>query len=149
MCPAPKGNKFWQLANLGRKAHYDHPEDLLKKIQEYFQRCNKRGKYTPTISGLAVFLGFSSRSSFDDYSKRGEEFSYIIEQAKAFISACYEQQLYGTASAGAVFALKNMGWKDKVETQSDVRVEVLKAEVEIIQSSSAVPVATSEKDIKE
>jgi hypothetical protein len=113
---APKLNKFWMLAQLGRKAKYETPEEMLEKIQEYFKNCYKRGKFTPTISGLTYFLGFESRSSLDDYSKRDEAFSYIIHHAKRFIENCYENQLYTNASSGAVFALKNMGWKDKTET---------------------------------
>lgn len=113
---APKGNKYWMLATLGRKPIYETPEDLLAKIQEYFTKSYKRGKFTPTISGMTFYLGFESRSSLDDYSKRDEAFSYIIHHAKRFIESCYENQLYTNASAGAVFALKNMGWKDRTET---------------------------------
>jgi hypothetical protein len=29
----------------------------------------------------------------------------------------YEEQLSGTAPTGSIFALKNMGWKDKTETE--------------------------------
>lgn len=113
---AKKGNKFWMLANWGKKAFYNSPEELETKITEYFTQTYKRGKFTPTVSGMTFYLGFESRSSLADYCKRDEAYSYIIHKAKKFIENCYEGQLYTQSSSGAVFALKNMGWKDKTET---------------------------------
>jgi hypothetical protein len=123
---APKGNKYWMLAAFtGRPPKYETPDEMLAKVTEYFTKCFKRGKYTPTISGLTYFLGFESRASLDDYCKKSEEFSYIIHHAKRFIENCYENQLYTNASGGAVFALKNMGWKDKTETEITTNGETL------------------------
>jgi hypothetical protein len=113
----PKGNKYWMLASFtGRPPMYESTDDMMAKIQEYFTKCYKRGKFTPTISGMTFYLGFQSRASLDDYCNKSDEFAYIIHHAKRFIESCYENQLYTNASSGAVFALKNMGWKDKTET---------------------------------
>lgn len=96
----------------GRPAIYDNVEELEIKIQEYFDQ-----EETPiTVSGLAYYLGFVSRQSLQDYKER-EEFSYTIKRAVLFIESCYEQKLSGTTPTGAIFALKNMGWKDKTETE--------------------------------
>lgn len=105
---------------------YDTPEALQGKIDEYFKSGLKKrtvfvGKdkepvevEMPTISGLAYFLGFASRQSFYDYEKR-EGFSYTIKRARLFIEVDYEEQLQHGNTTGAIFALKNMGWKDKTE----------------------------------
>lgn len=111
---APVGNKYALGNKGGRPAHYETPEDLHKKCIAFFKNCNKN-KEKATITGLALFLGFSSRSSFDDYEKKGEEFSYIIKRAKLTVENSYEL----SGQTFDIFALKNMGWKDK--TEMDVR----------------------------
>ena len=120
---APKGNKFALGNNGGRPPHFDTPKKLEEKVVEYFDNCqpefddeNKIIELNPpSVSGLALFLGFASRSSFDDYIKRGEEFSYIIKRAKLAIECHYEEGLNYQAPTGKIFALKNMGWSDKTE----------------------------------
>lgn len=67
----------------------------------------------PTISGLCYFLGFESRQSFYDYEKK-EGFAYTVKRARLFIEQEYEMQLNAGNTVGAIFALKNMGWIDKV-----------------------------------
>jgi hypothetical protein len=140
--PAPKGNKFWMLAKLGSKPMYSDPEEMKKLMLEYFQKCYKRGKCSATISGLAFYLGFQSRDTFYEYEKK-EAFTDIIKQARLFIENCYENQLFTDRPTGAIFALKNMGWKDKTETES--KVAFVKAEIEV--KDTDVKLASSEKDI--
>lgn len=110
---------------------YDNAEKLQKKVDEYFQGgANKRtiiigkGEDTKvvelpvlTVCGLAIFLGFVSRQSFYDYGN-ADQFSYIIKKAQFFIEREYEELLQYGNTTGAIFALKNMGWKDKTEQES-------------------------------
>lgn len=110
----------------GRPPHYDSEETLTNKIDEYFNNIPTKKKVVsnqitldvpvPTISGLAYFLGFESRQSFYDYEER-PEFSYTIKRARLFIEKEYEEQLQIGNTVGAIFALKNMGWKDKTEVE--------------------------------
>ena len=111
----------------GRPALFESAEDLQSKIDEYFNGGMKqktiiigRGDSqrevivpVPTISGLCYFLGFESRQSFYDYEKR-DGFSYTIKRARLFIEQEYEEELKLGNTVGAIFALKNMGWMDKV-----------------------------------
>ncbi len=116
----------------GRPPKFDNPDTLRAKVDEYFVWVNgeketvindkgeteERWKRYPchtTVTGLALFLGFESRQSIYDYEKDGT-FSYIIKNGRLRIEEQYEQRLHGTTPTGAIFALKNMGWKDKVET---------------------------------
>lgn len=111
----------------GRPPHYPDSEALQSKISDYFNQdlpqrtigTDKNGNAikvpVPTISGLAYYLGFESRQSFYDYEKR-EGFSYTVKRARLFIESEYEQQLQVGSTAGAIFALKNMGWFDKTQT---------------------------------
>lgn len=71
----------------------------------------------PTMTGLALFLGFTSRQSLHDYVDRKDEFSYIVRVALMRVENGYERRLSGMAPTGAIFALKNMKWKDKTEQE--------------------------------
>lgn len=120
------------MTRRGKPALFKNVKQLQAKIDEYFANCpdylvvtafdKNEGefieykKYTPTMTGLAMFLGFASRQSFYDYEKK-DEFSYTIKKARLRIENEYEKQLYMDKCTGAIFALKNMGWKDKTETE--------------------------------
>lgn len=124
--PAPLGNIFALGNEGGRPAFFESKEDLKEKVIEYFESYikPKEGEEEitpaigtkPTITGLALYLGFESRQSFYDY-KKNEEFSYLLKKAALYIEMNYEELLESKASTGAIFALKNMGWKDKTEQE--------------------------------
>jgi hypothetical protein len=116
----------------GRPAIFNEPDALINKVNEYFiwvagekqiiinakgepEEQWKRLPCHTTVTGLALFLGFESRQSIYDYEKDGV-FSYIIKNARLRVEEQYEQRLHSSTPTGAIFALKNMGWKDKVET---------------------------------
>lgn len=121
----------------GRPAIFETDEELQDKVVAYFEYikgdfhneteivkgepvtrtiCDRHSE-TPSITGLALFLGFESRQSIYDYESKGE-FSYTIKRARLRVEASYEQFLLTQASTGAIFALKNFGWKDKSEVES-------------------------------
>lgn len=104
----------------GRPPHFSSPEDLEEKVIQFFEHCVDK-QIKATITGLALFLGFSSRTSLFDYEQR-EEFSNIVKRAKLAVENSYE--LNGQTID--IFALKNMGWKDKsdVEHSGGVKIEV-------------------------
>lgn len=106
---APKGNSYALGNNGGRPPHFESPELLHLECQAYFEKC-EADRIKTTITGLALYLGFCSRSSLEDYCKK-EEFSYIIKRAKLAVENGYEQ----SGQAFDIFALKNMGWVDKQE----------------------------------
>lgn len=110
---APKGNTFALGHGFGKPPIFNSPEELEQKVIEYFQWCINQG-LSPQITGLTLFLGFQSRSSLDDYCKRTEDYSYIIKKAKLFVESGYEEMLQD-GKMSAIFALKNMGWKDRNE----------------------------------
>jgi len=117
---APKGNKFAIGNNGGAPAMYDKPEDmtpLLESfVEEHLGTDDKSGerflKKMPTITGLALHLGFSDKSSIYDYEKKNE-FAHLIKRARLFVEYGYENQLHGRNPTGAIFVLKNMGWLDE------------------------------------
>ena len=114
----------------GRPRMFETVEELDQKIDEYFDGgydtytiILKDGKQVEvpavTLVGLALFLGFCDKQSLYDYQKR-EEFSCSIKRARAKVEAEYEKQLRFGQPTGAIFALKNFGWKDKQEVDQTV-----------------------------
>lgn len=104
---APAGNKYALGNKGGRPPAYSSVDEMAEVIQQYFDEPGKA-----TITGLTLFLGFESRSSLDDYCNKNEEFAYIIKRAKLAVENSYEV----SGQMFDIFALKNMGWRDKVET---------------------------------
>lgn len=96
----------------GVHRYYETVEDLDLAIQSYFDEYGD----DLTIPGLAYHLGFESRQSIYDYKER-ELFSYSIKRAILKIESVYAKKLAGQNVTGIIFALKNMGWKDKTETE--------------------------------
>jgi hypothetical protein len=95
----------------GRPPIWDDPEAFDKAVDEYFSGTN-----TITWTGLAIHLGFESRQSLEVYGKK-PEFSYSIKKALIRIENKYEKAIMDRNPAGAIFALKNFGWKDKQEVE--------------------------------
>jgi hypothetical protein len=117
---APKYNVYALNNDGGRPAYYDTPEKLDEKVSEYFQFCVDN-KEELTMSGLVLYLGFSSRSSLRDYRQRSKEFSHIIERATMCVEKAYEMELHTFKWGGGAFALRNINseyWKE--ETSQDV-----------------------------
>jgi len=115
------GNKFaLGLTTNGRPPEYKKVSDIEDKLEEYFESLldEEGNQYItrPTMTGMALFLGFASRQSMYDYSKKND-FSYIITRAQQVIAMSYEEMLLSKVSSGAIFALKNMGWQDKTEVE--------------------------------
>ena len=108
----------------GQPAKYENPEDLQIAIDGYFDACKAGGTDTPpTITGLALSLGFADRQSLIDYAGR-PQFSCTIKKAKARVEAYLETSLYSGSVAGVIFNLKNnFGWKDKHETEHSGSVQ--------------------------
>lgn len=110
---------------VGRPPKYATPEKLQEKINLYFDKDVPRKTYTdsngnsfnvpiPTISGLALYCGFADRHTFYEYEKK-PEFSYTIKKARARMAQHYEELIQSNNPTGAIFALKNFGWSDKLE----------------------------------
>jgi len=130
---APIGNKYALDGNGGRPPFFDTPEKLMEMVDAYFVHIQgekvtkvdeagnveetwKRLPEPATITGLAIYLGFCSKQSLYDYGEK-EEFTYPIKRARIYIEHEYEKNLRSTTPTGSIFALKNMGWKDKQEQE--------------------------------
>lgn len=91
------------------------PEELEARINDYFAQLEasnvgKENPVIPTVSGLCYHLD-SHRDMLQDYS-RNPLFTRIIKRAMTRLSVAWENRLAGNNSTGAIFWLKNQGWKD-------------------------------------
>lgn len=124
----------------GRPYFYDDSEEGANLFEEnivsYFEKITstddeyklsgKMFKENPTITGMMLHVGLSSKQTYYNYLKR-PKFVNAVERARLAIESSYEAMLYEKGSAGAIFALKNFGWEDKtaVEHSGDVqKVEI-------------------------
>jgi len=111
---------------------------------EEIKTSKKTARDFPTISGLALHLGFSSTQEMEDYELRGK-YAEKIKRARLRVMADYEKKLHVTSSTGAIFALKSMGWNDRPEAKSVEGAATVRLKVEIIQTGP--PLATAENEV--
>lgn len=104
-----------------RPLKYKTVEELEAAIKEYFN-SRQLQVMPPTVAGLALWLGFEDRRSIYDYKDR-PAFSHTIKKAITAMEDYAEQRLLvgEGSSTGAIFWLKNHGWKDKTETDVNVQ----------------------------
>jgi|SRR5882672_6391546 len=115
---------------LGRPPIYDDPEKLEHECLKYFDNCRRERTIEgqletftpvdywvikPTVTGLALFLGFADKTTLYEYRDK-KNFSYSIKRALTQIEQYHEEGLCDNNVAGRIFALKNMGWSDRHET---------------------------------
>ena len=109
---------------VGRPPLWKTPEELQAKIDDYFNHISKPlgldkdgiPYYEPiTITGLALHIG-CYRETILNYSKK-DEFFDTIKTARLRCENFAEKKIFGNNPTGAIFALKNYGWEDKVKNE--------------------------------
>lgn len=142
---------------VGRQPRYKSKEEIEEKIEAYFKECegeilkddkgepifNKFGnpvvinQRPPTVTGLALVLGFTSRQALLNYQAK-KEFVDTITRAKSRVEAYAEERLFDRdGTSGAQFSLRNnfKGWTEKTELDEEeqqARIELNKARKEAI-----------------
>lgn len=106
----------------GRPEKFLNPKELERRGMGYIDDC-RTSKIPITITGLCLWLG-TTRDTLMEYQRK-QEFSDTIKRLKLYAENYAEEYLYnpnGRAVVGAIFALKNFGWSDKlqIETRSTI-----------------------------
>jgi hypothetical protein len=98
----------------------------------------------PTMSGLAYYLGFESIREYDACETKGK-YAAQLKRARLRVETEYEKKLHFQSSTGAIFALKSMGWNERItgKPAEDAKENVLK--VEIVNSGPEI--AGNERDV--
>ncbi|CAN5220231.1 hypothetical protein BH09BAC6_BH09BAC6_32180 [soil metagenome] len=82
------------------------------------QKVWDRQPEPPTLTGLVYHLGFNSRQAFDNYEAKGK-YAGILKRGHLRIEMEYEKKLHNQSAAGAIFALKSLGWKERGESPAE------------------------------
>ena len=94
-----------------------------------------------TITGLALFLGFSSRQNFDEYGQKGR-YKQILRRGHLRIESVYEQKLHDHYTSGPIFVLKSLGWADsKINTiiaQKSMNIKIIETGPQPVGSEKQV-----------
>lgn len=132
----------------GKPPKYKSKEEIQEKIDKYFEDCkgeplrDAEGKpmldkwqnpiminqKPPTITGLALALGFASRQALLNYQGK-KEFNDTITRAKSRVEEYAESRLFDRdGSGGAQFSLRNnfKGWN--IDNEQKLEIELLKLE---------------------
>ena len=153
-----------RLMSGGRPPKYESKEQIESLIEAYFKKCEGEilrdsddeiildkfgrpvmiGARPPTVTGLALALGFTNRLSLLNYQGK-KEFVNTITRAKSMVEAYAEERLFDRdGSNGARFSLVNnfRGWADKPKTEMDeqeqrARIESMKAQTEMLEEKKA------------
>ena len=125
----------------GRPPKYKKAAEMQVKIEEYFKMCegemllkpdgqpmtNKKGiiyrikPRPPTVTGLALHLGFTSRQALLNYRGK-KEFLDTVTRARSRIEQYNEEALYSKETCnGAKFNLSNNfdGWAEKQQVTTE------------------------------
>ena len=129
----------------GRPPRYKTPEEMKALIDRYFTECegellrdedtgkvvtDKRGnavyvgRRPPTVTGMALALGFTTRQSLLNYEAKNRGFRQVLQIAKSRIEQYAEERLYDRDGCmGARFNLQNnfRGWNgDRRDGGADI-----------------------------
>lgn len=139
----------------GRPPMYTSKEEIEGLIENYFEECEgipfldsegnplmanngnilyKKQPKPPTVTGLALALGFTTRLSLINYQEK-EEFMNTITRAKTYIEEYAERRLFDRDGVqGAKFSLINnfKGWSEKPTSTTDSMEEMLKNMANIV-----------------
>ena len=124
----------------GHPRMYKTPKEMQQRIDAYFDDCAGKvlehvnpetgerepvidkngntiviGAHPPTVTGLALALGFASRQALLNYQHR-PEYERVVTIAKSRVEEYAESRLFDKDGAnGAKFSLTNNfeGWKEK------------------------------------
>lgn len=130
---------------MARPLKYKTVDELQTAIDEYFRACEGRplldasgqpvlnkgvpvilDAKPPTVTGLALALGFAGRQTLLNYQGR-RQFKDAITRAKSRCEAYAEGRLYDRdGTHGAQFSLRcNFGWNDKAPRGAEGEVQII------------------------
>ena len=102
------------LRKVGRPLKIESPEQMEKILNEYFETTPEN---KITLTGICLALDLD-KNNFYEYEKR-EGYEKIVKRARMIVENSYEMSLRENGRTGDIFALKNFGWRDKMEVENN------------------------------
>lgn len=123
------------MPKVGRPLKFSTAQEIEEQAESYFAECTAK-EQPITITGLCLALGTFRDVLIDyesgKYDEQDPGFSNAIKRAKLRCENYAEKQVFtGKNPAGAIFALKNYGWSDKIQQElsgpngSGIPVEII------------------------
>lgn len=103
-----------ELRKIGRPLKIETPEQMEQILNEYFSTTEEN---KITITGICLALDLDKKN-FYEYGKR-KGYEDIVKRARMIVENSYEISLRENGRTGDIFALKNFGWVDKQEIESN------------------------------
>ena len=101
-----------ELRKVGRPLKIETPKQMEDILNEYFSTTEEN---KITITGICLALNLD-KQNFYEYEKR-EGYEDIVKRARMIVENSYEISLRENGRTGDIFALKNFGWRDKIEQE--------------------------------
>lgn len=108
------------LRKVGRPLKIESPEQMEKILNEYFEKTDEN---KITLTGICLALDLD-KNNFYEYEKR-EGYEKIVKRARMIVENSYEMSLRENGRTGDIFALKNFGWRDKMEVENNTELTKL------------------------
>jgi hypothetical protein len=108
-----------ELRKVGRPLKIETPEQMEKILNEYFETTEEN---KITLTGMCLALNIDKKN-FYEYEKR-EGYEDIVKRARMIVENSYEISLRENGRTGDIFALKNFGWTDKQEIDTNTQGKV-------------------------
>ena len=117
------------------EGEYRLEKKAAKKTDEepVMQTVTLRESEPATIASLIFHLGFNSREEFDALENKGR-YSAILKRARLRVEAAYEKRLLQPSPSGAMFALKNLGWNEKADTEKRTANIATKLTINLVET---------------
>lgn len=120
-----------ELRKVGRPLKIESPEQMEKILNEYFENTPET---KITLTGICLALNLD-KSNFYEYEKR-EGYQDIVKRARMIVENSYEMSLREFGRTGDIFALKNFGWRDKMEVENNTEITKLDELLKEIKNDS-------------
>lgn len=127
------------------EGEYCFEKKAAKKADEepMIQKITIREAEPATIASLVFHLGFNSRDEFDALEEKGR-YSAILKRARLRVEAAYEKRLLQPSPSGAMFALKNLGWNEKADTDKTLANIATTLTIKLVETGPK-PVSSEDK----
>lgn len=127
------------------EGEYRVEKKATKKADEepVIQKIAIREAEPATIAALVFHLGFNSREEFDALEEKGR-YAAILKRARLRVEAAYEKRLLQPSPSGAMFALKNLGWNEKADTEKKATNIATKLTINLVETGPK-PVSNEEE----
>lgn len=123
----------------GRPPRYKDKAEIEGLIDCYFKDCEAQQR-PPTVTGLALALGFTSRQALLNYQSK-REFVDTITRAKSRIEQYAEERLFDRdGTQGAQFSLKNNfhGWNREKEIDAESTEKLIERVGQLLGATDSV-----------